>query len=76
MALLQIRSILVSPRLPHLAILPFHRSTRDILTKFNREPALYNNDESNHIAPLGRQPQASQDIDADKNIPFYLQDQL
>ena len=58
MALMQIRSTPICPRLPCPATLLFNRLTRDILPKFNRHPVLCNNDESNLISVLNDPKQA------------------
>ena len=71
MALLWIRTMLISPRLPSLTILLFDRLTRGILPKFSRQPLLYNDDEHNSIAHLEGQLQARQDINIkNRNVTF------
>ena len=62
MALLQIRSTPISPRLSSPSVLLFNRFTGCIQPKSNRQPVLCGNDESNHIMFLERQPKVSQDI--------------
>ena len=68
MALLQIRSTPIIPA--SLAMLRFNRLTRGIIPKFSRQLVLYNNDETNLIVHLERQPLANQDADVCKNILF------
>ena len=70
MALLQIRLILNSPCLPNQAMLLFNALARGILPTFTGQPVLHNNDEINLIVLFKIQPQASQDRDTHKNIPF------
>ena len=50
MALLQIRSALISLELPSLAALLFNRPIRELLPKFSRPTVLFDNDENNHTA--------------------------
>ena len=58
-ALLQIRSTPISPRLSGQVTLQFNRPPRGILLKFNRQPVLCGNDNSNLIVHLEKQPKAS-----------------
>ena len=70
MTLLQVRSMLISPRSPSLAILLFNRPTGGILPRFNRQPLLCDHDECNLIVLIGQQSKSNEDIDTFKNIPF------
>ena len=69
-ALLQIRSILISPRLQCLATLLFNRHTRGLLPKISRPPMFFDNDENNHTILINRQLNITEEIDTHKNIPF------
>ena len=68
MALLQIRSILISPWLPSLATSLFNRATKGMLSKLSRPPILFDNDEGNRTALTNRHPHANKDTFT--NIPF------
>ena len=68
MSFLQIRSTVISPRLPSLAELLFNRLMRGILLRFNRQPIMYDNDESNLSVLIERQAYSNEDKDTGKNI--------
>ena len=69
MALLQIRSTMISPRFPRQPTLLFNRLTRSIPPQFNRQLVLYDNDESNPTVLIYRHPQSNEATYTHKNIP-------
>ena len=70
MVLLQIRSSLISPRLPSLATLMFNRLTTGMLPQFIKQLVLCDNNENNIIVLTVRQPQSIEDTH--RNIPSLL----
>ena len=70
MALLQIRSTPISPRIQRWATLLFNRSARGLLPKLIRTPMLFDNNEKSHTAIVNRQPHINEDVDHCNVIPF------
>ena len=70
MALLQIRSKQIIPRLLSMATLLFNRQTRGTLPRFNRQLVLCDNDKINLSVLVDRQTNSNEDIGTHKNIPF------
>ena len=68
---MQIRSTMISPRYPRIAMLLFNRSSRGTLLRFSRLPIVCNNDDKNHFALRNRQPQTGKDVDTHIKISLH-----
>ena len=63
MSLLQVRSILVRPTLPSLAMLLFNILARGLLLTFSRQPIMCDNDETDYPVLRSMQPQLYNETD-------------
>ena len=70
LALLQIRSTPLGPRLLKPTMLIFNRLARDLLPMFSRLPMLFDDDDNNDTVDIKRQFLVNIPKDTHENVPF------